>query len=143
MRKRTKIELHCHTKMSVGKGVIEPGELVRYACDNGYKAIAITDCGTVQAFPEAYRTWKRLWEQYMDECRQRGEEAKQKEFLKIIYGMEGTLLTGSGEKYPILLYAKNETGIRNLYIFLKCLVFAPYKPPLSGELGQFDRALLF
>ena len=91
MRKRTKIELHCHTKMSVGKGVIEPGELVRYACDNGYKAIAITDCGTVQAFPEAYRTWKKLWEQYMDECKQRGEEAKQDDFLKIIYGLEGYL----------------------------------------------------
>ena len=115
MRKRTKIELHCHTKMSVGKGVIEPGELVRYACDNGYKAIAITDCGTVQAFPRAYRTWKKLWEQYMDECRQRGEEAKQEDFLKVIYGLEGSLHTESGEKYPILLYAKNETGIRNLY----------------------------
>ena len=73
MKKRTKIELHCHTKMSVGKGLIEPGELVRYAYDNGYKAIAITDCGTVQAFPEVYYTWKELWEGYKVECQHRGK----------------------------------------------------------------------
>lgn len=91
MRKRTKIELHCHTKFSAGKGLIEPSELVRYACDNGYKAIAITDCGTVQAFPEAYQTWKKLWKKFKDECCQAGEEARQEDFLKIIYGLEGYL----------------------------------------------------
>lgn len=54
------IELHCHTKMSAWKGLIEPKELIRYAYEKGYKAIAITDCGNVQAFPEVYRTWKQL-----------------------------------------------------------------------------------
>lgn len=88
MEEKKKIELHCHTKMSAGKGIIEPGELIKFAYDNGYKAIAITDCGTVQAFPEAYRTWKELWKEYKDECRQRGEDAKQEDFLKVIYGLE-------------------------------------------------------
>ena len=77
MQKRKKIELHCHTKMSVGKGVIKPSELVKYAHDNGYKAIAITDCGTVQAFPDAYQTGKKLWGKYKEECKQNGEEARQ------------------------------------------------------------------
>lgn len=55
------IELQCHTKMSEGKGLIALDELVRYAYDKGYKAIAITDCGNVQAFPEVYRTWLTLF----------------------------------------------------------------------------------
>ena len=114
MEKRTRIELHCHTKMSAGKGLIEPGELVRYANDNGYKAVAITDCGSVQAFPEAYHVWKELWEKHKEECRQRGEEARQEDFLKVIYGLEVFLMKDQ-KRYPILLYAKNETGIRNLY----------------------------
>ncbi len=109
------IELHCHTKMSEGKGLIAPDELVRYACDKGYKAIAITDCGNVQAFPEAYRTWLKLWNEYEDGCRQKGEEADKRDFLKVIYGLEGNLLAEDGNVYPILLYAKNDEGIKNLY----------------------------
>ena len=109
------IELHCHTKMSEGKGLIEPDELVRYAYDKGYKAIAITDCGNVQAFPDAYRTWLKLWNKYEDECRQKGVEADKNDFLKVIYGLEGNMVTEEGRIFPVLLYAKNETGIRNLY----------------------------
>ncbi len=109
------IELHCHTKMSEGKGLIAPEELVRYAYDKGYKAIAITDCGNVQAFPEAYRTWMKLRKEYETECRQAGKEADRNDFLKVIYGMEGNLLAEDGNVYPVLLYAKNDVGIRNLY----------------------------
>lgn len=109
------IELHCHTKMSEGRGLISPSELVKYAYDNGYKAIAITDCGSVQAFPEAYREWSRLWNKYQEECRNIGKEAVLEAFLKIIYGLEGNLLTEEGKAFPILIYAKDETGLRNLY----------------------------
>lgn len=140
MKERTRIELHCHTKKSAGKGMIEPRELVKYANDNGYRAIAITECGSVQAFPEVYQAWKDLWKKYEEDCKKTGEEARQEDFLKIIYGMEGVLsdefsclnenihsLTdecteidkkrdkGKQKGYPVLLYAKNETGIRNLY----------------------------
>ncbi|MBR2187203.1 MAG: PHP domain-containing protein [Lachnospiraceae bacterium] len=109
------IELHCHTKMSEGKGLIAPGELVRYACEKGYKAIAITDRGNVQAFPEAYRTWLKLWNEYEDRCRRSGRKADKKDFLKVIYGLEGNLLAEDGNVYPVLIYAKNDAGIRNLY----------------------------
>lgn len=34
-------ELHCHTKMSEGKGLIAPDELVRYAYENRYKAVRL------------------------------------------------------------------------------------------------------
>ena len=109
------IELHCHTKMSADKGFIAPDELVRYAYDKGYKAIAITDCGNVQAFPVAYRAWLKMWNEYEDGCRQIGAEAYKNDFLKVIYGLEGNLLAEDGNVYPVLLYAKNDEGIKNLY----------------------------
>ena len=104
-----KIELHCHTKMSDRCGLISPSELVRFAYDNGYSAVAITDRGNVQAFPEAFKAWKQLWTEYERKCAQEGKKAIQSEFLKVIYGMEGTLLTDDGQTYSILLYGKKDT----------------------------------
>ncbi len=112
---RAKIELHCHTKMSDRCGLISPSELVRFAHDNGYNAIAITDRGNVQAFPEAFYTWKRLWNEYQKECVAKNVDAAQDGFLKVIYGMEGSLLDDDGQIYSILMYAKNSEGINNLY----------------------------
>ena len=37
------IELHCHTKMSEGRGLISPSELVKYAYDNGYNYALIVN----------------------------------------------------------------------------------------------------
>ncbi|MCR5604131.1 MAG: PHP domain-containing protein [Lachnospiraceae bacterium] len=115
MQNLTKTELHCHTKMSAGCGLIGPSELVHFAYDNGYKNIAITDCGNVQAFPEVYQTWKKLWKGYAEDCAKKNINADREHFLKVIYGMEGTLLGEDGETYPVLIYAKNQDGIRNLY----------------------------
>ena len=109
------IELHCHTKMTKGKGLIAPDELVRYALDKGYKAIAVTDCENVQAFPIVYRTWMRLWESYQDEKNRKGEIACQKDFLKVIYGVEGNFKTEEGKIFKVLIFAKNGDGIHNLY----------------------------
>ncbi len=114
-RKNELIELHCHTKMSAKKGLIGAGDLVRYAYDKGYKAIAITDCNSVQAFPEAYITWKKLWNKYEEKCRQAGIEADKEKFLKIIYGMEGYLINENGDIYSVLILVKNQKGLRNLY----------------------------
>ena len=125
MENKTKIELHCHTTMSAEKGLIRPADLVRYAYESGYKAVAITDCGNVQAFPEAYRTWKKLWDEYRKKNSIEDDEPVGDEFLKVIYGMEGYLTDEVSaleegypedrEYYPILIYAKDEKGIRNLY----------------------------
>lgn len=109
------IELHCHTTMTEGKGLIPSDELIRYAYDKGYRAIAITDYGNVQAFPESYRTWREMWNEYRDGCRQAGQKADKNDFLKVIYGLEGNLLAEDGCVYTILLYAKNDIGIKNLY----------------------------
>ncbi len=48
-----RVELHLHTKLSSMDGFCDPGEIVRVAHRMGHKALAITDHGVVQGYPEA------------------------------------------------------------------------------------------
>ncbi len=69
-----RVELHCHTKMSDMDGVSDVKDLVKRAKKWGHKAIAITDHGVVQAFPDAAS------------CVDDSED------FKVIYGCEGYLV---------------------------------------------------
>lgn len=73
---KKRVELHLHTKMSMMDSVIEADEAVKQAAKWGHKAIAITDHGVVQAFPDAY-------------------DAGNKYKIKIIYGTECYLIDDS------------------------------------------------
>ena len=53
-----RIELHTHTKMSTLDGIDSVKDYVKQAKLWGHKAIAITDHGNVQGFPELYKTTK-------------------------------------------------------------------------------------
>ena len=113
-----RVELHCHTKMSKMDGLTPMADLVKQAIKWGHKALAITDHGVVQAFPFCY-------------------DAAEGSDLKLIFGMEGYLISDRTMKgadvdqeptdtikksrtpkirsHHIILLAKNETGLRNLY----------------------------
>ena len=72
-----RVELHCHTKMCDMDGVSEAQALVARAHDWGHQAIAITDHGVVQAFPDANHYVERL---------------DKEDPFKIIYGVEAYLV---------------------------------------------------
>lgn len=76
-----RVELHCHTKMSDMDGVTDAKALVKRAYQWGHPAIAITDHGVVQSFPEANHCFD-AWG---------GCVPKESDF-KVLYGMEAYLV---------------------------------------------------
>ncbi len=101
-----RVELHLHTNMSQMDAVITPSELVETAVRWGHKAIAVTDHGNVQAFPEVMLSLEAS-----------GAD------LKILYGTEAYFVNDTaksifGTNYPpfdgeMVVFDIETTGLSN------------------------------
>ncbi|MEW6516769.1 MAG: PolC-type DNA polymerase III [candidate division FCPU426 bacterium] len=101
-----RIELHAHSHMSAMDALVGVTQLVARAAAFGHQAVALTDHGVVQGYPEAMA-------------------AAEKHKIKVIYGMEGYLVEDEWlsikppkkppRPYHICLLVAEPRGIRNLY----------------------------
>jgi len=101
-----RVELHLHTNMSAMDGMSATKDLIARAAKWGHKAIAITDHGVVQAYPDAMN-------------------AAKKHDIKIIYGVEAYFvnnqatiraLTGKSEQRleeDVVCFDIETTGLNN------------------------------
>jgi DNA polymerase-3 subunit alpha (Gram-positive type) len=105
-----RVELHLHTNMSAMDAVNTIDDFVRRAAYWGHKAIAITDHGNLQNYPNAQAA--------AHDCG-----------IKMIYGVEGYLVDDTvpgfdpensyrakgTPRYHIIILVKNKVGLKNLY----------------------------
>ena len=128
-----RVELHAHTKMSAMDGLNDIKHMIKTAEKWGHRAVAITDHGVVQAFPDASHAAKDI---------------------KILYGCEGYLLEdkdliredgtidykGRGTNH-VIIFARNREGLKNLYklVSISHLEYFYKKPRIPKSVLQQHR----
>ena len=102
-----RVELHCHTKMSDMDGVSEVKDIIKRAKKWGMSALAVTDHGCVQAFPDAFHALDK------------GDS------FKVLYGVEGYLVDDEKE---IVQNSKNQSLDGAFVVFdIETTGFSPAK----------------
>ncbi|MBR7093036.1 MAG: PHP domain-containing protein [Clostridia bacterium] len=92
-----RIELHLHTQMSQMDGVSSAQALITRAAEWGHKAVAVTDHGVVQAFPEAMTTCEAL--------KKKGKD------IKILYGCEAYYINDFALAEDVIVFDIETTGL--------------------------------
>ena len=93
---KKRVELHLHTQMSAMDAVSSAKDLINRAVSWGHKAIAITDHGVVQSYPDAMKA------------------SSNNEKIKVLYGVEGYLLDDSAK---ISYDMKEQTTASSFVVF--------------------------
>lgn len=93
--KEKRVELHLHTQMSKMDAVTPVKDMIKRASDWGHKAIAITDHGVVQAFPDAMDMARKL-------------------DIKVLYGVEAYLVD---DLSSVVQSSKNQNLLDKYVIF--------------------------
>ncbi len=106
-----RVELHLHTNMSAMDGLSAPAALINRANDWGHRAVAITDHGVLQAYPEAQNTLEQIRKKNPD--------------FKVLYGCEAyyvndvVLAVKNAKDYSFenefVVFDVETTGINNAY----------------------------
>lgn len=95
MAKDKRVELHLHTQMSDLDGTSSITDIVEMVASWGHKAMAVTDHGVVQAFPEAMEAGKKFG-------------------IKILYGLEGYVVN---DMMPIVSRPKGQSIDEDFVVF--------------------------
>lgn len=89
-----RVELHLHTSMSTMDGITPVKEVIKRVAKWGHPAVAITDHGGVQAYPDAY-------------------DAGKKHGVKVIYGVEANIVD---DGVPIVMNAEERALKDDTYV---------------------------
>ncbi|MBQ5781875.1 MAG: PHP domain-containing protein, partial [Oscillospiraceae bacterium] len=88
-----RVELHLHTKLSSMDAIVDPEEAVKKAFKYGHRAVAVTDHGVVQGYPQAMLAYEDIMKANPDAD------------FKLLYGCEGYLVDNMPN-----IYSGSRTG---------------------------------
>ncbi|MEA4824719.1 MAG: PolC-type DNA polymerase III [Clostridiaceae bacterium] len=94
---KKRVELHLHTNMSAMDGMSPAGALVERAAEWGHTAVAVTDHGVAQAFPDA-------------------AAASKKTGVKILYGVEGYDLNDCADAQTVFGRDPGDTELNGSFV---------------------------
>ncbi len=97
-----RVELHLHTTMSSMDALTDVGAAVKQAAAWGHRAIAITDHGCAQSFPDAMKAASKA------------KVAGTDENIKIIYGCEGYYVNDVDDR--IVVHGSQDMGFDQEYV---------------------------
>ena len=97
-----RVELHLHTTMSNMDALTPTGDAVKTAAGWGHRAVAITDHGVTQSFPDAMKAAGKA------------KVAGKDQLIKILYGVEGYYVNDVDDR--IVVHGEQDMGFDEEYV---------------------------